>query len=35
VPLSAASVAAVALALFFHPPAKEKPVPVGEPALAT
>jgi len=34
IPLSAATVAAIALALFFHPPKKEKTVPVGEPVLA-
>jgi len=34
VPLSAASVAAVSLALFFHPPAKEQPAPAAAVAVA-
>ncbi len=34
VPLSAASVAAVALALLFHPPRKQQPAPAAQAALA-
>jgi MFS family permease len=35
IPLTAASLAAVALALFFHPPPREKTASAGQPALAT